>query len=167
MSKLRNAALVGSVVCSLAVGMITGWEGKSNKAYLDLVQVPTICYGHTKNVKLGDIKTDNECTLLLRQEITRIDNMITSVVKVQLSDHERAALISFTYNVGDSAFKRSYALQRINRGDVKGGCEALATRDYSTGVCRGYGCGWAGGKMVKGLQNRRSDERLMCLGEKT
>lgn len=163
MNNVRYAALA----VGMAVTFIAGWEGKHNKAYLDLVNVPTICYGTTKNVRLGDVKDDNECMRLLRAEIERIDRLIDRHVVVELKPYERAALISFTYNVGDGGFLASDARKRFNRGDHQGGCNALATRYTDAhGVCRGYGCGWAKGKMVRGLQNRRLDERSLCLGEK-
>ena len=161
MSRLRQTALA----CTLAAGLLIGWEGKSNKAYLDVVQVPTICYGETKHVRMGDVKTDTECTQLLWKEIHRIDAVISRTVRVDIPDHTRAAFISFIYNVGDGAFLASDAYRRLNRSDIQGACDALTRRDYSTGRCRGYGCGWADGKMIKGLQNRRADERLMCLGK--
>lgn len=151
---LRQTVLVGTTVLSLAVGSIIGWEGKSNKAYLDLVQVPTICYGTTYNVKLGDIKTDNECTKLLMDEVLRIDAIITRTVKVPLKDHERAALISWIYNVGEGSFYGSTLLKKLNRGDVTGACNELPKWVY------------ADGKKLRGLVNRRADERLLCLGEK-
>ena len=162
---MKRLRYIGAAL-TLAIGLIAGYEGKENRAYLDIVKVPTICYGTTKDVRLGDVKTDDECLQLLRAEVVRIDGLITERVHVPLLPHERAAFISFTYNVGDGAFIRSTALKRLNKGDTHGACEALATKTYINGVCQGYGCGWAGGKMVRGLQNRRLDERAMCLGEK-
>ena len=150
MKYLRYAALgVG-----LAVGMIAGYEGKSNKAYLDLVQVPTICYGSTRNVRLGDVKSDNECTLLLRQEVDRIDMLVTTRVHVELQPHERAAIISLVYNIGDGNFIKSTLLKKLNQGDIKGACNQFPRWVY------------AKGKRIQGLVNRRADERLICLGEK-
>ena len=54
---------------------LDGWTGRSplqvasesvrNHVYLDLVGVPTICFGHTKGVSLGDHMTDAQCAALL------------------------------------------------------------------------------------------------------
>lgn len=153
MKNLRYAALCVSATCSLAAGVIMGWEGKSNKAYLDLVQVPTICYGTTKNVRLGDIKTDDECNKLLIDEVLRIDAILDRTVKVKLKDHERAAFISWIYNVGEGNFYSSTLLRKLNAGDVKGACNELPKWVY------------AKGQRLRGLENRRSDERRLCLGE--
>lgn len=154
MSKTRLAIMCGSMICTLAAGTIMGWEGKSNKAYLDLVMVPTICYGTTYNVRLGDVKTDDECTILMVAEIHRIDAIIERKVKVKLKNHERAALISWIYNVGEGNFYTSTLLKKLNAGDVTGACNQLPKWVY------------ADGKKLKGLVNRRADERALCLGEK-
>lgn len=154
MSKTRLAIMCGSMICTLAAGTIMGWEGKSNKAYLDLVMVPTICYGTTYNVRLGDVKTDDECTRLMVAEIHRIDAIIERKVKVKLKNHERAALISWIYNVGEGNFYTSTLLKKLNAGDVTGACNQLPKWVY------------ADGKKLKGLVNRRADERALCLGEK-
>lgn len=154
MSKTRLAIMCGSMICTLAAGTIMGWEGKSNKAYLDLVMVPTICYGTTYNVRLGDVKTDDECTRLMVAEIHRIDVIIERKVKVKLKNHERAALISWIYNVGEGNFYTSTLLKKLNAGDVTGACNQLPKWVY------------ADGKKLKGLVNRRADERALCLGEK-
>jgi lysozyme len=156
---IRRVILGGTTAAVIAVGSIMGWEGKHNKAYLDLVQVPTICYGTTrypdgKPVRLGDIKNDSECTDLMYQEVLRIDAIITRTVKVKLKDHERAALISWIYNVGETKFYTSTLLRKLNAGDVVGACNELPRWVY------------ADGKKLRGLVNRRADERLLCLGEK-
>lgn len=152
--KLRHAALAGSLAISLATGTIMGWEGKSNKAYLDLVRVPTICYGTTYNVKLGDLKSDTECHALLMDEVLRLDAIITRRVTVELKPHERAALISWMYNVGETAFYKSTLLRKLNAGDVTGACNELPKWVY------------AKGKKINGLVNRRADEQALCLGKK-
>lgn len=156
---IRRAIIGGTTAVIIAAGSIMGWEGKHNKAYLDLVQVPTICYGTTrypdgKPVRLGDIKNDNECTELMYHEILRIDAIITRTVKVKLKDHERAAFISWIYNVGETKFYSSTLLRKLNAGDVVGACNELPRWVY------------ADGKKLRGLVNRRADERLLCLGEK-
>lgn len=49
----------------LALPMVAHYEGLRTKAYLDAVGVPTICWGETENVKLGDVKTKEECDKML------------------------------------------------------------------------------------------------------
>ena len=42
----------------IAVGIVGGFEGLRTKAYRDVVGVPTICFGETRGVKMGDTATD-------------------------------------------------------------------------------------------------------------
>lgn len=91
---------------------------------------------------------------LLRQEVNRIDEIVSRTVRVPLRDHERAAVISFIYNVGEGNFYKSTMLKKLNRGDIAGACNELPKWVY------------AKGKRLQGLVNRREDERLVCLGKK-
>lgn len=148
---VRRAVLVGGTALSLAAGLIMPWEGLSNKAYLDIVQVPTICYGYTHNVQLGDLKTDDECYDLLVEEILYLDGFIDRHVTVDLTDYQRAAILSWMYNVGPGAFQRSTLLKKLNAGDYTGACNELTRWVH------------AGGKRVNGLVKRREAEKEMCL----
>jgi len=152
MSKLKAIATGATVICSLTVGFIAKWEGKSNKAYLDLVQVPTVCYGTTRNVTLGDVRTDDECIALLKAEIGRINTVLTSATSTYLKPNERAAIVSWAYNVGDGNMLRSTLLRKVKAGDIQGACNELTRWVY------------AGGRKVRGLVNRREAERKLCLG---
>lgn len=149
---IRKLGLGVSAAICLGISFVAGWEGKRNSAYLDLVKIPTICYGHTKDVSIGDIKSDKECEELLTSEILYFNTIVDKHVTVSLSDNQRAALISFVYNVGESNFKRSTLLRKLNAGDYIGACNELPRWVY------------AGGKQVQGLLNRREAERLLCLG---
>ena len=67
-------------------------------------------------------------------------------LEVGLNQHEYEALISFCFNVGINAFKRSTLLRRLNKGDVGSVPAQLARWVY------------AGGKKSNGLINRRDKE---------
>jgi lysozyme len=62
------------------------------------------------------------------------------------------ALVSFSFNVGLGTLQRSTLRQKHNRGDYKGAAEEFLK--YTK----------AGGKVLKGLVNRRNDERALYLG---
>lgn len=55
--KLLGVGL-GSALAISGAFIVAPFEGKENKAYLDPVNIVTICYGSTKNVKLGALKTE-------------------------------------------------------------------------------------------------------------
>lgn len=148
--KKQVLTLAGSGVLTISAAVVGYFEGKRNYAYLDVVGVPTICYGHTQGVKLGDYMTDEECKDLLRKDLKIYHQAVVDNVKVQINETTAAALVSFAYNVGENAFKKSTLLKKLNNGDRMGACDELRR--------------WvnAGGRQWKGLINRREVERWMC-----
>lgn len=150
---VRQVSAGVAVVTSLAMGIIVGFEGKSNTAYPDPVEIPTICYGHTKDVQYGDYRTDDECLEFLAEDVEHATQVVDRLVKVPIEDHTRAALISFVYNVGEGNFARSTLLRKLNAGDITGACNELPRWVYSKG------------KKFNGLIRRREAERELCLGD--
>ena len=151
MSKLRLASAALAATLAIATPFVAGYEGRSLVAYVDPVGIPTICYGHTADVKLGQTKTAAECDALLAGELGRAIEAVNRLATVQMPDTRRAALASFVYNVGEGAFARSTMLRKLNAGDTRGACDELRK--------------WvlAGGKKLGGLVRRREAERELCL----
>ncbi|MER5174127.1 glycoside hydrolase family protein, partial [Thioclava kandeliae] len=56
----RHAAGVAGVAAAIALAITTiaPWEGKELRAYRDIVGIPTICFGETEGVKMGDVATE-------------------------------------------------------------------------------------------------------------
>lgn len=141
---------------NFSVPLIAKWEGLRTEAYLDIVGVPTICYGATRGVKLGMVKTVDECNEMLRHEVSEYRagwlNYVDRCAKsFGLTPKREAAYTSLAYNVGISGAGKSTATRRLNDGNIKGGCHAI---------------GWwnkAGGRVVRGIVNRRSEETALCL----
>ena len=73
-----------------------------------------------------------------------------SCVRAPLTDGQRAAFLSFAFNVGDDAFCRSTLVRKANAGDFDGACAELSRWIY------------AGGKQLPGLVKRRAAERQLC-----
>jgi lysozyme len=88
---------------------------------------------------------------MLEKRLPEYNAEISKCIHVPVSDKTRAAFISFSYNVGSSAFCRSKIASRLNAGDAKGACDAMLAYDH------------AQGRVVKGLTNRRNAERRLCL----
>lgn len=143
------ATIVSAV--TIAASIIAGFEGKSNLAYTDMVGVPTICYGSTAGVKLGDYKTDKQCLDLLSEEVQQFSKAVDNVVVLPMSPKVHAAFTSLTYNIGITAFRNSTALKKLNAGDTLGACNEILRWNK------------AGGRVVQGLVNRRKAERELCL----
>jgi len=140
----------------IAVPFIAKEEGKSNRAYRDIVGVWTICYGSTRGVSAGMVMTDAECTALLRDEVAEyrlgLHRYFTPVtIDRRLPATRDAAYTSTAFNCGIGAIGRSTATRRLNAGKIAGGCHALTW--------------WkrAGGRVIRGLFERRKREEALCM----
>lgn len=163
---LRNRIIVGIVAAAVGIAtpFIAKHEGLKTSAYYDPVGIPTICYGSTSGVKIGDFKNKAECDQLLSKEVTHFATEVNTHIIIPVKPNVLAAFTSFAYNVGLTNFRHSTALKRLNNGDIAGSCEAIATKEIDTnGKCQGYGCGWSKGKRLPGLVKRRNEEKNLCL----
>lgn len=140
------------------------WEGLEKNEYLDSGGAPTIGIGHLmtrsermsgkliiKGVPLVYRKglTIQQCWDLLDQDLNPAENTINTTVKVKLNQNQFDALVSFAFNVGDTAFRNSTLLKLLNAGSY----------DQIPAQLRR----WVrdNGKIVKGLVNRREKEIVL------
>ncbi|ELI8099931.1 TPA: lysozyme [Yersinia enterocolitica] len=153
MKKIYGVVAGGAMAIAIAlVGGSDGLEGREYMPYRDVVGVLTVCDGHTgKDIIPSKRYSDAECDALLHQDLTPVFAAIDRIVNVPMSDFRKAALASFGYNVGITAMTNSTMVKKLNRGDTSGACDELRR--------------WikAGGKVWKGLVNRREVERELCL----
>lgn len=140
---------------AIATTAVVGFEGSRQVAYRDPVGIPTICFGETRGVKLGDRATPEQCKAMLADSLAKADHDVTRCVHEPLPDYRHAALVSFTYNVGGRAFCASTLVRKLNAGDVRGACNELLRWTKSRGI------------ELPGLVKRREEERQMCLKELT
>jgi lysozyme len=156
---LRNKLIAASgggamLIATLFLGGKDGVEGRVYEPYKDVAGVWTVCDGHTGNdIVHGKKYTDRECDRLLWNDLKPVKQAVDGMVKIPLGEYQRAALYSFTYNVGTGAFSKSSMLKKLNAGDVDGACEEMRRWVY------------AGGQKWRGLMNRRDMERSLCLAE--
>lgn len=146
---LKKSALVSVAVLTIATPFTAREEGLRTRAYLDSVGVPTICYGETEGVRLGDKKTIPECNAMLDMKLGMVSYAIAYMVDPPLPVNTHAALSSWAYNVGLGAMKKSTLIKKANRGDFIGACNELPRWKY------------AGGEPI--LAGRRERERSLCL----
>lgn len=148
--KIAGAAAGGAF--AIAVVLIQHFEGVRYTPYYDVVGVLTVCYGHTgPDIVLNKTYTQAECDALLEKDIAPAAAAVERAVKVPMTDMRKAALISFTYNVGVGALNKSTMLRRLNNGNTQEACDELRRWDM------------AGGKVWRGLTDRRTVERELCL----
>ena len=88
---------------------------------------------------------------ILRDDLNRFERGVERYCPVPLTQGQFDALVSFSFNVGLGTLQRSTLRQKVLRGDMEGAAEELLK--YTIG----------GGKVLKGLVNRRNDERAMFL----
>lgn len=95
-------------------------EARRHKAYLDTKGIPTIGVGHTgPEVYMGLAWTDQQIDDALQDDIQEAEDCINKYCKVPLTQNQFDALVSFVFNVGTTAFRRSTLLRVLNKGDYE------------------------------------------------
>lgn len=145
----RVAVVVLGVSAAGTAGIIAH-EGSVREVYLDAVNIPTVCVGHTKTVKntpIGTRLSPARCEELLRQDLREAEAGVKRAVRVPITQAQYDALVSFTFNVGTGAMSSSTLIRKLNAGDCWG-----AGAEFSRWTL-------AGGRHLRGLEIRRADER--------
>lgn len=89
-------------------------EGLRLKAYRCQAGVWTIGVGHTAGVKQGDTITQERAYELLKRDLKGFEDVLNENIQAQLKQHEFDSLMSFIFNVGAGAFKKSTLLKKLN-----------------------------------------------------
>lgn len=138
--------------------LIEEFEGLARKlpdgkiaAYADAVGVPTIGYGHTHGVHLGQVITVEQAQEFLQQDLRQAESAVSHLVKVALNDNQFAALVSFVFNLGAGALSRSTLLRDLNAKNYQAAADQFLVWDH------------AGGRVLPGLVRRRQAERKLFL----
>lgn len=131
------------------LALIKQFEGCRLTAYKDPVGVLTIGYGHTgPDVTPGMTITQDQADELLRKDVARFEKAVAGMAKVA-TESQFDALVSFAYNLGEEALRRSTLLRKHNEGDYAG-----AQTEFARWVN-------AGGKKLNGLVRRRAEEAAL------
>ena len=121
-------------------------EGCRLEAYKDAAGVPTIGYGHTKNVRMGDKISEYWAKEMLREDIEEAEWQVKEL-GVAKTEGQLDALVSFAFNVGIGRLKESTLLKTIREGSSKNQIK----KEFKRWV-------FAGGKKLPGLVKRREWE---------
>lgn len=159
MIKNDSNRLVYMKTSEKGVRFIAEFEGFRADAYLCPAGVPTIGYGHTKGVELGDTISEEEALALLHRELEEYEGYVANMVRVDLRQHEFDALVSFIYNIGPSNFGNSSTLKYLNNNNrLRAGDRMLVwnkARDKNGRL-----------RTLRGLSRRRKSERKLFLYKK-
>ena len=130
-----------------------GFESCRLEAYLDSKGVPTIGFGHTHGVTLGDTCTQDQADLWLEQDAQSAIYTVNHYVAIRLTQGEFDALVDFVFNVGAGNFFNSTLLRKLNSGDIEGASAEFERWDMS------------GGQHIAGLLRRRKAEQMVFDGD--
>ncbi len=146
-------------VSKAGIALIKHHEGVRNRPYRCPANLYTVGVGHL----IGDGKslpeswnrtfTQEEIDGILKSDLKRFELGVHKMLpNVPLRQHEFDSIVSFCFNLGLGCFQRSTLRQALLRNDKKAAMESLVK------YCR------AGGKILKGLQTRRLDEKALFEG---
>ena len=113
------------ILSAIGQAVLIAREVRRLTAYRDSVGVPTIGYGHTRGVRLGQRITQAQADAYFLEDLASHALPILSCIAVPVAAHERDALISIAFNIGVGGFRRSGFLRRLNDGDRDGAAEAI------------------------------------------
>ena len=152
-------------VNSDGIEIIKKWEGCADgdpstpllDPYICPAGVATIGYGSTwtsegNRVSMSDEAITHEmASELLAEEVERVEQQLTRLISVSVTENQFSALGSFVYNVGSGNFQSSTLRSRLNRGDYVGASEEFWK--------------WrrGGGVILPGLVARRAEEKELFL----
>ena len=136
-------------ISKAGLDLIKQFEGLYLKAYRCPAGVPTIGYGHTAGVAMGQTITQQQADDYLRRDVRQFERAVARLVSVPLTQGQFDALVSFAFNLGEGALAQSTLLRLLNAGDYAG---AAAQFDR-----------WnkADGRVLPGLVRRRAAERAL------
>ena len=151
-----------------AIEMIKHHEGVRFKPYQCPAKLWTIGVGHVlypNQIKIllpergayalhpedNRTFTKDEVNGILKRDLDRFEQGVERFCPVPLTQGMFDGLVSFSFNVGLGTLQRSTLRQKLLRGDKEGAAKELLK------YCM------AAGKVLRGLQNRRIDERALFL----
>jgi lysozyme len=138
-------------IAKSTLSFITKEEGLRNKAYKDSKGLWTIGVGHLIKPEekhlLSATLTDEQVEELLQSDLRWCQDAVDNNVKVPLTQNQYDALYSLCFNIGETNFRKSTVLRKINENDLKGAADAILM--------------W---NKPEVLINRRKRERALFLG---
>ena len=135
---------------SNGIELIKEHEKLRLKAYLDAVGIPTIGYGHTKGVKIGQTITEDQAIEFLKEDLSVAENAINKQ-NLSLNQNQFDALVSFVFNVGTGSFQSSTLLKKA-KADSNDTSIALEFAKWKYGTVKGKKV------VLGGLVKRRKNE---------
>lgn len=148
--KITKARTVIAALALSAAGFVSIVlnEGYTDHAVIPIPgDVPTIGFGTTTNVHMGDRVTPPRALVRALSDVSQFEGALKHCVEVPLHQHEYDAYVDLAYNIGPSAFCNSTLVKKLNVGDYAGACAEISR--------------WVKQPQLKA---RRARERATCEG---
>lgn len=157
---IRRAGIAALTLSAAALVGLVAHEGYSGRAIVPVPgDVPTIGFGTTAGVRLGDTIDPVRALQRAMVDVGRFEGALKQCVSVPLHQHEYDAYVSLAYNIGPQAFCGSTLVRRLNALDYAGACAEIRRWTWFNGRnCAAPGSGCAG------LAARREAEYAQCVG---
>jgi lysozyme len=116
-------------IAESTLAFITKEEGARNKAYKDSKGLWTIGVGHLIKADeqhlITATLTDQQVEELLKSDLKWCSEAVESSVRVPLTQKQFDALYSLCFNIGETAFRKSTVVRKLNENDYKGAADAI------------------------------------------
>lgn len=149
------------------LAIIKEYEGLRLTGYPDAKygdKMPTIGWGHTgPDVKIGQRISKEQAEALLMADIAEAVAIVDKHVTAPLSPLQRAAVISFVFNVGPGKKGKKDGFVELKKGGQSTLLKLLNERDYDAASLEFGKWVHAGGEVLKGLVRRRNAEQELFL----
>lgn len=159
-SRVRVGIAALALSAAGLVGIITQ-EGYSGNAVIPVPgDVPTIGFGTTGGVKMGDTITPPKAVARVLRDVAEYEGALKNCVTVELHQYEYDAYVDFAYNVGPKKFCESTMVAKLNERDYAGACAEFPRWIKGPGNkdCR------VRANKCYGLVERREIEQARCEG---
>lgn len=149
-AKAKLIAKIGASSVALVIPLVVYYEGVVLRTYADPINKITACVGHTgPELRMGQRYTRQQCEYMLYGDLLKHAQAL-DCIKQPMTDGQKAAFLSFAFNVGNRAFCGSTLVRKANAGNMPGACAELSRWT------------WADGRELPGLVKRRAAERQLC-----
>lgn len=150
MSRLKPALLALSASALVGIALHEGYRGEAYEPVKG--DVPTIGFGTTEGVEMGDKITPERALVRLLQDANKFERAVKRCAPVPMYQHEFDAYVSLTYNIGEGAFCKSTLVKLLNQQKYDEACQQILRWDRFKG------------RPLPGLTKRRQEEYQKCLG---
>lgn len=148
------ASLLGASALGGGITTVVSYnEGFSGGAYLDSAGIPTICYGETKGVKMGQKRSLSDCQKQLIESVGEHAKALEGL-PVSLPDVVVLGSIDMAYNVGVSGFYNSKVRRYLTEGNYSMAGKAVLEWRYISSQRQPKTAGWV---YVQGQNKWRYD----------